>query len=47
VAGLPLGSKKDKEAAASLKYVLKTALNGDFVIEDKLAWLILHSEDGI
>lgn len=41
------GSIRDGDAAVGLNYVLKMALNGDFVLEDKLAWFILYSEDGI
>jgi len=47
VVGLPLGSKRDRDAATSLKYVLKAAMNGYLVLEDKPVWFILHSEDGI
>lgn len=45
--GAILGSIRGGGAAFGLNPILKTALNGDFVLEDKLSWFILLSEDGI
>lgn len=44
---LNLDSSKAGDPASGLISVLKTAMNGEFVLENKPAWFILHSEDGI
>lgn len=39
--------RQGRDSAFGLNSVLKAAMNGDLVLEDKPVWFILHSEEGI
>ena len=43
---LNLGSNRAGDSGFGLNFLLKAAINGDFILEDKPAWFILYSEAG-